>query len=752
MTTAGPPEHSPSLSWIDFGWAALIAGVWAGLLTLNSPTLYTGLDYPRFFGPFAEFLRSNLLNGELPWWNPYASLGRPFLADLQSAALYPTTAINLVFGVTIGVAISTLLHGMLALLGFARLTRGHGAKGMAVWVGGAVLLFSAPWLARMHSGNTNPVFGLCYLPLVLDLSRRLTLAPNRKTWTSLSMVLALQLLSSHPQPFWLSVVGASAYALGSSCTHSWRSAATLFCRSIALLAGACLTALGLLGVVLVPLAGLIAESNRAEPSMEFSAMFAMAPNQWLSLLLAPSESFAVNWEYDVRIGFTGVTGGLLALRRWRDPAMRGWILMGGLGVLIAAGNSTPAFTVLYHALPGFSGFRIPARAGVLLVVALIAAATTLAGRVRANECDSTKSILPYLIISCGALALLGWNFTPQASTGWLVGQVALLAGSVAGWYLWEHQTTRVAGLILPTMIVIELTLATLGQKALPPQPGQFTRFDTEDIVVAAIDAKKLNENIAPPRVSLPPGLIRENSGLIHSYASVTGYESLSLVRVWTYLHRAARVDPKHAFNTSPAGSVYDVVPQLDSVNLAVSLPPKTSILEVNPHPDPRVYLVGHTERVPHWSIAVERMIAGHPIHHVALIEESTAMGRELETIASDGSAVITHFSLNRVEIEVASPGSGLLVLKEAWYPGWAATVDGVNQACIPVNAWMRGVRVPAGSSQVVLSYHQPGLWSGICISLLTAAGLAWVRRRKTDFHFDSFFRPKSNQPLDDPRP
>src|SRR5687767_3554434 len=41
------------------------------------------------FGPWREFTRQNLQNGTLPLWNPHVFCGMPFLANGQSAVLYP---------------------------------------------------------------------------------------------------------------------------------------------------------------------------------------------------------------------------------------------------------------------------------------------------------------------------------------------------------------------------------------------------------------------------------------------------------------------------------------------------------------------------------------------------------------------------------------------------------------------------------------------------------------------------------------
>jgi uncharacterized membrane protein YfhO len=70
------------------------------------------------------------------------------------------------------------------------------------------------------------------------------------------------------------------------------------------------------------------------------------------------------------------------------------------------------------------------------------------------------------------------------------------------------------------------------------------------------------------------------------------------------------------------------------------------------------------------------------------------------------------------------------------YPGWRATVDGVERPILPTNMIMRGVVVNGGSHRVVFEYRPAGLRWGLAVSLATvvAIGAALVvdtRRRRT---------------------
>jgi uncharacterized membrane protein YfhO len=85
---------------------------------------------------------------------------------------------------------------------------------------------------------------------------------------------------------------------------------------------------------------------------------------------------------------------------------------------------------------------------------------------------------------------------------------------------------------------------------------------------------------------------------------------------------------------------------------------------------------------------------------------------------------VTRFEPEKVVVRVDPPEAGILVLSEAWYPGWTATVGGVPARVFPVNGWMRGVVVPGGGNEVVFRYHSERLPAGVAVSLLGAALLA----------------------------
>ena len=90
----------------------------------------------------------------------------------------------------------------------------------------------------------------------------------------------------------------------------------------------------------------------------------------------------------------------------------------------------------------------------------------------------------------------------------------------------------------------------------------------------------------------------------------------------------------------------------------------------------------------------------------------------------------------RVSVHVERSRPGVLVLSDAWYPGWRATVDGKPTAIIPVDTVFRGIEVSEGPHEIVFHYEPMSLKIGQSISVLAALSVLLGLRH-------TLFRPKS---------
>lgn len=86
-----------------------------------------------------------------------------------------------------------------------------------------------------------------------------------------------------------------------------------------------------------------------------------------------------------------------------------------------------------------------------------------------------------------------------------------------------------------------------------------------------------------------------------------------------------------------------------------------------------------------------------------------------------------------VTVDAESDGEGLLVVNDAWSPGWKASIDGRETEVMPADVLVRAVRWPAGRHRLTMRYEVPGLPLGAAISGITLAAMLgvflWQRRR-----------------------
>jgi hypothetical protein len=91
-------------------------------------------------------------------------------------------------------------------------------------------------------------------------------------------------------------------------------------------------------------------------------------------------------------------------------------------------------------------------------------------------------------------------------------------------------------------------------------------------------------------------------------------------------------------------------------------------------------------------------------------------------------ASITQYWPERVVIEARLDEPGALLLTDAWYPGWRATVDGERASVCRADLLFRAVALEPGEHRVVLAFRPLGQWAGGAISGLGLIVLVVVSR------------------------
>ncbi len=103
-----------------------------------------------------------------------------------------------------------------------------------------------------------------------------------------------------------------------------------------------------------------------------------------------------------------------------------------------------------------------------------------------------------------------------------------------------------------------------------------------------------------------------------------------------------------------------------------------------------------------------------------------------KTSPGGGTVTWTSRETDRIELAVEAKGDSILVVSDTEYPGWEATVDGVEAAILRANITFRAVAVPAGSHKVVMRFRPASARWGLILSALSIVavlGYCGLRKR-----------------------
>lgn len=105
------------------------------------------------------------------------------------------------------------------------------------------------------------------------------------------------------------------------------------------------------------------------------------------------------------------------------------------------------------------------------------------------------------------------------------------------------------------------------------------------------------------------------------------------------------------------------------------------------------------------------------------------------SVTGKGNARIMYYSPNIVKIKTETQSEEILVLADQYDEGWEARIDGNITAISRANLIFRAIKVPAGSHDIIFTYHPKGFEIGLKIALVslflvTALSIVAIKIRK----------------------
>jgi hypothetical protein len=735
-------------------------------------------DVLPYWLPTHCFLGRSLAAGHIPAWNPHSMGGAPFAADPQSGWMYlPTMALYATLPCHAALRWFVVLQPLLAGLGLYAFLRKEGVSRPAATVGGLAL--SVP-VAGSTLAVSLPFSGsLAWSALTLAAAAwwlRTSTWSSRMLWSVATAFCWGQIAAAH---------ATNGLAIGTGALIAYLAAGTVRETRAGRRPGR------QVGLELVVLAVTLALVNLAF----FIPRLAYLPRTSLGAGYTAAGNLAgdggavfapgVHPSWPIRLAlapglYLGVAALILvpaALRTIRHRHLA-WAI-GGFGVVTyllslevvarsARGllDEAPLFGFYLHRPDRFAF-------GLLLTLPVLAA-------VGFDSWREQRSPLPRraVLLIPGALA---WGVLPLLA-GAGPGHLILAAmGAAAGGVALAGAAVRPAlAALVPAVLALELTANGLLGQAGPGQagPGEGLR-PLFPPISAPVDlgaylrpgpiSQTLQRGPGSRYLSIDParwdprgyhvlqqpndwGLLGTHRAAVFGLEEAHGYNPVQPIRYWTL---ARVVDPRPMrFNVTdfrrPPALLLDLL-QVGWLIAPADGPPLASASLAAREGSWALYRL--PDAAPRAAVLTDWMLVDGEAQALAMVtdptfdldrqvvlEEDPGLPREPglqpgTVTAPPGAATYRAVGPQAARVDVVAPAPALLVVRNAWDPGWRATVDGRPAPVLSADYLLQGIPVPAGRHTIILAYDDPWvglglLGSGLGLAVLLGAALVFRYRER----------------------
>jgi hypothetical protein len=753
------------------GWASAvaIAAVVPALFVLSTGRTFVWRDTATLFAPVRELVVEALRAGRLPLWNPYEGFGLPLLAQMIHGALHPVSVVLAWVAPASGMEGLSVAYLGLGALGAWVLARQLGCSPAAAAVAG--LAFG---LSGYQQGLTAVIQYLgagATAPWALAGIR----ASSRGSASGLAAgavgVAALHLAGD---PQW--TVSTVALGLALSTAPGWRGMA----RSAAAVA----FGTGIAAIQLVPSWCYLGQSLRGSGITDADRLqWALAPARLLELfspgffagtpgseaaapvflwLGGPTQSnLSIPFLPSIHVGAVVLALALAGVRASRN----GTVLAGASVVFLwlALGPSLGAQQLL-GAVPIWGSFRYAEKLVGPLTLCLALLAAMGADRLEAGPprraprvlfvtgglalALGTGLVLPLfsrtgwgvpeatlaraldalgrgLLVSGAALALLGVA-ARLATRGPFAGRLpAIAAGLVlvnsAVAMPWALRSGRQRPAI-PTVVAdapdpFVTRIATPLEATPPSNPLGLDSADLEIVAKARMGIASMNVTSRVDQVAPYTGVLPRS---LRALGDTFGPD------LWVAMRR---LGVSHVIHPEPRDAAERVtVTEATKGGTLVHHDPAWGIQAWRVPHRPFAHFADRVSALPTPEATLEAMhmadLAGLP-GTVVVGGDRWPTGR--------GEVLRVSRGADRVEVEARADAEGLLVVADAFWPGWKATIDGDPVEVVRADYVLRAVRFPAGHHTLAMTYDPPearaGLFAAAASAFALMLAVAWVGLR-----------------------
>ncbi|WP_147470360.1 YfhO family protein [Corallococcus sp. AB049A] len=770
---AAPRRERPGWRWVLGGLSLVLPALFFFRATFTSDVFLAG-DTLRAFYPMRAYWAERVSRGGFPDWFPYDGFGQSFPAIFISGVFHPTALLHLVLPLGVAVKLTVLVCFPVAFLGTVALLREWGVPRAGALFGALTFTFSGYLVCITN--NPTYLLAASTVPAALWGVLRFVRRPSAARLAVGGGLLALVAFGGDAQAFAVTQALGVLVALTEPVT-----APGTWGRRV----GACLLLVATGGLLaapqLLPAAALVMTGEPGARSLAEAQDFSLHPLRVGELLLGPfltdpvgvrgipelavrklirTGAFTRAWVDSLYVGTPAFVLALAGVgASWRQR--RTWVFVGAWLLLLALmlGSLLPVYGWVYQLLPPWRPFRYPEKLGSFLVLGLAVGAALGWRRCLGPGGNPRAVIVAGMAVAafCAAVVLgesVGglwtrgyvlphWPDAPAAAIEGLSGNVVRMGGLATGLALlcavlaWRPRLA--AGLVVIQWAALSWENGPLYQVS-PAEILETPPPLVERIRAASAPDEPVRVNLmvkgygAPPlkgyefkdRLSLGQvAVLAPDTSVFWGIESAASYLPGRSPRLGRLMN-----DPRRwAFELAPRLSTPFTVTR--TRELTGGPPPGTRVVAVDPlfeatllgHPDApaRIHLA-RPECVATADDAVKRMTAPEPAAPgTALVECPEPL--PVEAASGTGGVRVTRESPEHFTVDVEAAAPSVLVINDAYQPGWTATLDGAPVPILAANVAVRAVPVPAGRHSVVMRYRTPGLVPGVALGLLTLGAL-----------------------------
>jgi hypothetical protein len=701
--------------------------------------------------------------GVLPTWERNAWSGWPLAVDPYYGPFYPLTVIYGVAGAARGLGFVAALHMVLAGLGGLWLCRKRGLHPWAALLGGASLALSSWMMTRVR--HVIFIELTAWIPFML-VGVEGWVSERRRRWLALTAsAVGMAILSGGLPLLPFAALFVGAYAVPRLLRAERRMEALIGLGAVALVGGA-------IGAVqLLPTLAHLPLSPRAlGTDASFAASYAWPGPAYLGTLIAPDVMgteerghwFGAFNHWEMSGYYAGALIVVLAplglVRARRRPEL--WVMyaVSLVAVLLAFGDALPVHKLFYKFVPLYGAMRCPTRALVIAMLAWPICAAEAAEWLISVEKRRRWAAVALVLWTILCLVAIGFmrRAPPHVALNETVVRTGLLKMTMVLWVGAAFLFARLGGLLDGRAAVAGLALVTLvdlvslGRTTVQPREADFAT-GTDNFYAL----KWLREHDEGARwLPAAHGPFRlHNAGMTYGFESAGGYDSTPIWRyvhlLWILNHGAPYPHPTLRDDLA-AGTVTQMnSPLVDLLGVRWFIGPDSPgprwveryapppgakpLARHEPTWDARLRVYENAAAMPRAFVVYDaQVVDGEKAAATALSKLDVRHAALLET-APDPKPVGDHRELTparltaverqRVVIEADTAAPGILVLTEAMYPGWTATVDDKPAPLLTADYALRGVALSAGHHVVEMRFTSVPVRRGLWISSLGLLGL-----------------------------